>query len=151
MRMRPLLAKGYGEDLAGAGELVADGAVALGQAVLGVCGEGGDEGLEVGVVTADGGLRRTRPVWSPRTWERAMANGASRMFVEVLAPGCEGVFLVVVPLGEVAVVGACPESFEGAGGGQAVPARGVVDAGNCLRSCLADYVAEEDVGQAGFE
>ena len=53
--------------LAGAGELVADLAAALGQAVLGVGGEGGDEGLEVGVVAADGRLRRTEPVRTPRT------------------------------------------------------------------------------------
>ena len=69
------------------------------------------------------------------------------MFGEVLVPGFEGVFLVLVPLGEVAVVGA--------GGGQAVPAGGVVHAdgdGGCgLGDGMIDDVAEEGVGQAGFE
>ncbi len=72
------------------------------------------------------------------------------LFVEVLAPGLEGVFLVLVPLGKVAVPSISLRPSVGAGWGEAVPARGVVDAdgdrGNCFRSCLPDYVAEEGVG-----
>ena len=61
------------------------------------------------------------------------------MFVEVLAPGFEGVFLVLVPLGEVAVVGA--------GGGETVPAGGIIyadgDGGGGLGDGGLDHVAEE--------
>jgi hypothetical protein len=47
---------------AGPGGIVADGALALGQAVLGTESESGDEGLESGVAAADARRCRTEPV-----------------------------------------------------------------------------------------
>jgi hypothetical protein len=48
--------------------------MALGQAVLGLGGEGGDEGLAVGMGAADGRLRRMKPVRTPWTQGRAWMN-----------------------------------------------------------------------------
>ena len=49
---------------------------------------------------------------------------------EVLAPGFEGVFLVLVPLGRVAVMGA--------GGGETIPAGGVIYADGDGAGCQVE-------------